>query len=53
MQRKTLYADIGNSYKENLALAMLALSQGLTVTIYYNTTCNSNGDEAFVSLVVG
>jgi hypothetical protein len=39
-------------YKENLALAMLALSQGLTVTIYYNTTCNSNGDEAFVSLVV-
>jgi hypothetical protein len=39
-------------YKENLALVMMALSQGLTVTIYYNTTCNSNGDEAFVSLVV-
>jgi len=39
-------------YKENLALAMMALSQGLTVTIYYNTTCNSNGDVALVSVAV-
>jgi hypothetical protein len=39
-------------YKENLALAMMALSQGLTVTIYYNTTCNSNGDVALVSVTV-
>ena len=37
-------------YKENLALAMLALSQGLTMTIYYNTTCDSYGNVAFVSL---
>jgi hypothetical protein len=39
-------------YKENLALAMLALSQGLTITIYYNTTCDSNGNVALVSLNV-
>ena len=39
-------------YKENLALAMLALSQGLTVTVSYNTTCDSNGNVAWVSLIV-
>jgi hypothetical protein len=39
-------------YKENLALAMLALSQGLTVTLSYNTTCDSNGNVALVSLNV-
>ena len=39
-------------YKENLALAMLALSQGLTITIYYNTTCDSNGNISLVSLSV-
>ena len=39
-------------YKENLALAMLALSQGLTITIYYNTTCDGNGNVALVSLNV-
>jgi hypothetical protein len=39
-------------YKENLALAMLALSQGLTITIYSSTTCDSTGNVALVSLSV-
>ncbi len=39
-------------YKENLALAMLALSQGIAITIYYNTACDSNGNVALVSLSV-
>jgi hypothetical protein len=39
-------------YKETLALAMLALSQGLTITLSYNTTCDSNGNVALVLLNV-
>jgi hypothetical protein len=39
-------------YKENLALAMLALSQGLTITVYGGTTCDSTGNVALVSLTV-
>jgi hypothetical protein len=38
-------------YKENLALAMLAISQGLTVTVSYDpTACDAYGNIAFVSL---
>ncbi len=35
-------------YKENLALATLAVSQGLTITVYYSTTCDSSGNVALV-----
>ena len=40
-------------YKENLALAMLALSQSLPVAIYYGATCDANGSLDFVSLSIG
>jgi hypothetical protein len=40
-------------YKENLALAMLALSQSLRITIYYSATCNASGSVDLVSLTIG
>jgi hypothetical protein len=39
-------------YKENLSLAMLALSQSLPVTIYYSATCDASGFLDFVSLSI-
>jgi hypothetical protein len=50
---KVYMPTTATQYKENLALAMLALAQGMQVTIFYSATCDANGFADFVSLSIG